>query len=481
MTKIFQLPAAACHVALVLLLLALLGGCLTPEKDFNGSLADLERDPFNTARINCFLVLKDDRGQDIRMEVANLEVVADNFSQSIASGPVKVHSAAIGSGQLFMGGKALPPGRYQRLRLTVIKGEARKVDGRFVDVVPEVFVVETDITSDLDLEAGESRTLLITWDVKNSVKADNVLQPELTVTSPLKQMLVDLIFVACPDIDTVFVVRADKNWVVDSFGLTGEPTYMVISPGNRNLLYVLAARERMVKVVELATQRVVNFFQVPLNDNPTFMALGPEGESAFLLDEQSGYLNRISLSSGASLARVLLNDRPNYVTYLQDIDLLAVSLSLSNTVVLLDPETLQLKRTFPTGIGPGGAVAFDNLLLVAEYGDNTVSIFDITSRGAQSRLSVGFGPRRLLKTGQQIFVSNYLEGSLSVLLPRQFGVIQDIYGLGRPLEMIFDQSYRRLYVADQKNAALAVIDTNSNRLIGKIALGARPLGLEIIQ
>ena len=94
---------------------------------------------------------------------------------------------------------------------------------------------------------------------------------------------------------------------------------------------------------------------------------------------------------------------------------------------------------------------------------------------------VGFGPRRLVDADGQIFVSNYKDGSLSVLIPGQLGALQEIFGLGEPLEMIFDDFYRRIYVADQSVDGLLVIDTNSNQLISKISLGAKPLGLAIIQ
>jgi YVTN family beta-propeller protein len=96
-------------------------------------------------------------------------------------------------------------------------------------------------------------------------------------------------------------------------------------------------------------------------------------------------------------------------------------------------------------------------------------------------MMVGFGPRRLVDTDGQIFVSNYKDGSLSVLIPGQLGALQEIFGLGEPLEMIFDNFYRRIYVADRSVDGLLVIDTNSNQLIRKISLGAKPLGLAIIQ
>jgi len=472
-------------LALKLFLLAmLLTGCQVTsdtDKNFTPPRASRQQDPQHSARLSCFLTLKDDKGPAIRLEVASIEVIADDHRLQLISGPLTIDSTKIGTGQLFLGGRAVPPGRYHRLRLTVTKGEVRNDDGQYIVMNAEPFNVELDLTANLVLGPGDSGSIFITWNLENSLRSDNTLDLDLTASTPFRQMLINLIYVSCPDIDTVFIVRADKNWVVDSFGLKGGPTYLAIDPVSSQLLYLLASRERMIKVVELSSHRVINFFPVPLNDEPTFMTISPDGQSAFLLDELNGYLTRIDLTTGRSEARVLLGDRPTYAAYLNGQNLLAVSLSLSQKVVLLDPVSLRLKGTITTGSAPHGLVISENQLFIAEYGDNSVSIADLASRGGQSRLSVGLGPRILQETGDQIYVSNYLDGSLSVLIPNQFGVIQEIFGLGSPLEMIFNQSYLRLYVADETMAALAVIDTNSNRFLGHIFLGAKPFDLEVIQ
>jgi len=478
--------ASFCGLYLSLFLLAMLNGCLSSpgsDKDFSNQflMPDLAQDPSYTARINCFLSLKNDQGPIIRMEVTNIEIISDNFSQSLTNVPLKIDSSDINNGQLFLGGVALPPGLYHRLRLSITKAEVQERGGKYSVIAPEPFSVEVDLTTEMNLKPEDSSTLIIIWDVQNSIRTDNTFFPALTATIPLKQIPIDLVFASCPDIDTIFVVRVDKNWVVDSFGLKGGPTYLAMAPGTGKLLYVLASRDRMIKVVEVSTYRIINFFPVPLNDEPTFMTISPDGRSGYLLDERSGYLTRINLTTGRNEARILLNYRPKYAVYLQGQNLLAVSLSLSQKVLLLDPESLEVRGTISTGSTPNGLAVSDNHLLIAEYGENTVSITDLSGRGAQSRIAVGFGPRRLLEAGNQLYVSNYNDGSLSVLMSDQLELIQEIFGLGRPLDMVFNGSHHRLYVADEKMAGLAVIDTNSNRLIEHIVLGARPFGLEVIE
>jgi YVTN family beta-propeller protein len=470
------------RLILALLLLVVSNGCLPPDREFSNPQPEPVQDVQHGARLNGFLTLKDNQGPAIRLEVAGIEVLAEDVWLPLTRGPFTLDSAVIGTGQRFLGGLAVPPGHYQRLRMTVTKGELQTADGDYTVIAPEPFLEEMTLASGLSVEEGDSRTLLLTWNVEGSIQPDNSLRLAMTATPPLRQFLMNLVFVSCPASNTVFVVRADNNWVVDSFGVTGRPTYLAIDPDpSRQRLYVLAVRDRMVKVVDLSSFRVVDFYPVPLNDEPTFMTISPDGQAAFLLDARSGYLSRMDLSTGRSVARVLLGYQPEYAAYLSEQNLLAVSLSLSQRVLLLDPLTLATVRTITTGNAPEGLAVADRQLYIAESGGNTVSIYDLGNRNNQSRLAVGFGPRRLLDTDNQIYVSNYQDGSLSVLVPGQLGVIQEIFGFGRPLEMAFVPFYRRLYVADEEAADLAVIDANSNQVLGHISLGARPLGLAVIQ
>jgi len=480
------LAKAAGRLLLAFTILVVLSGCMPLEQQavVTGPLADLRRDSQNSARISCFLNISNDHGPAIKLDVDSLEILTDNNQWlKITSGPLKLDSAGIGTaGQVFLGGRAVPPGHYRQLRLSVSKGEVRKFDGTYEVVVSESFQQELNIATDLYVDPEDSHTLLIDWDIQRSLLADKTLDPFLVVFLASRQLPRNLIFVSCPDIDTVYTVRSDKNWVVDSFGLKGHPTYLALDPDTSSQrLYVLTPQDRMVKVIDLSTHRVVDFFPAPLNDEPTFMAISADGQSAFLLDERSGYVSRMDLDNGQIDSRVLLGFRPKYAAYLEDQNLLAVSMSLSQKILLLDPVSLEEKWTISTGSSPQGLVASDNQLYIAEYGDNTVSVVDLAGNGNQSRMTVGFGPTRLLDTGNQLFVSNYEDGSLSVLEPGLLGVIQEIYGLGSPKEMVFDSFYRRLYAADEQKAALAVIDTNINLLLGHISFGAKPFGLAVLE
>ncbi|MBE0598774.1 MAG: YncE family protein [Desulfuromonadales bacterium] len=465
-----------------LLALALLTGCQAGMPASAAWPRPLPRGLEHGARLSVFLTLKEAETPAVRLHISALEVLAKDTWLPVAPGPLALDSAEIGAGQVLLGGRGLPPGRYHRLRFTLDEAKVRRSDGRNETVSADSRQVELELPASLLLEEDDSRSLFLTWDVQGSLEGEDGLRPAITVAPQLRPLLVDLIYVTCPDIDTIFVVRSDKNWVADSFGVKGQPTWLAVDPDpSRRRLYVLAAGEATIKVVDLHSQRVVDLFPIPLADFPTFMTLSPDGRWGYVLEEHGSYLSRIDLATGRSTARVRLRYRPLYATYLAEENLLAVSAGLTQTVLLLNPVDLKEVGAIRTGNVPRGLLPFGNLLYIAESGDHTVTIFDRAANRVLRRLDVGFGPRRLLSNGEQIFVSNYDGGSISVLLPGQLGVVREIRGLGRPREMVHERVYRRLYVADEQAAALAAIDSTTNQLLGFIALGAPPLGLAVVQ
>ena len=101
-TNTFLLYLKFGRLALMLLLLISLGGCLQPRdtaKEFFSTLSNPERNTRNMARLNCFLNLMDNKGPAIRLEVAGIEVFVDNLWLPFISEPLIIESASIGNGQ----------------------------------------------------------------------------------------------------------------------------------------------------------------------------------------------------------------------------------------------------------------------------------------------------------------------------------------------------------------------------------------------
>ena len=114
------------RLILAFLLLVMLGGCQLPDQAYTGKFTDLYQSVRDSARINGFLTLKKNQGPAIRLEVASIEILADDLWLPLTSGPLTIDSTEIGTGQLFLGGQTVLPGRYQRLRIKVTEGAIRQ-------------------------------------------------------------------------------------------------------------------------------------------------------------------------------------------------------------------------------------------------------------------------------------------------------------------------------------------------------------------
>lgn len=464
---------------LMFLAIVLLAGCALPEQGLR-SLPEYRVEPLAAgyARLNGFLSLKDSRAPAVRMEIDEMSILSGNSWMPLSS-DLLLDSESIAAGQVFLGAIQLPEGLYSQLRFTVKGAHVRDVDGDWNEVAENVDV-DIELTEPIYLDSESSVALFVSWDVESSI-AGRDFTPVLQARGAIRQLPIDLLYVGCPDIDTVFVVRTDTNRVVDAFGVKGGPSWIsAVQTGGDGFLYVLAERDRRVKIVDLSNFRTVDFFPAPLNDSPSFMTVDSRGRTAFLLDEKSGYASRINLNSGHVEARVHLDFRPHSATYLEDRGLLAVSLSLSQQVVLLDATTLDTVSRFTSAEKPRGLLAFGSDLYVAEQGAGTVSVYDLNNGRQLRRIMVGYDPVRLIYANNQIYVSHHSDPTLAVLIPGQQLVMREIPFLGAPREMSYDARSRRLFVIDEQQGGLGVIDVNANLLEDRVNFGARAVGLAVM-
>ncbi len=434
-------------------------------------------------RLSLFLNLKDLKGPHVWMRIQSIDALSDGIWYPVTTTPIDVGSSDIKTGQMFLARSIMPPGYYSRIRFHLGKAYMEKEDAdRPFFLSLDRPAVEVGLVDAIRVEKGDSQSLFFTWDTGASLVNKAYFRPVIRVAPKLKHLVADLAYVACPDIDTVYVIRTDKNWVYDSFGVAGNPIYLVKDPkAPKERLYVLTAGDSGIKLVSPSANRLVATYRIPLTSRPVFMEISPDGRWGYIIDKQGGYLIRMDMRSGNLEARVRLGYEPGYIIYLEKYDLLAVSLALSQSVVLLDPMSLSQVYAIPTGNRPEGLLALGDTLYVAERDSNSVLVFDLENHQVKRRISVGFSPRRLLYTDGLIYVSNYGSASISVLQPGQLGVARNIRVLGRPFEMASASNNNWIYVGNEKNGEITVLDPTSNKVAGHIVFGARPLGMVVIR
>jgi DNA-binding beta-propeller fold protein YncE len=462
-------------LCVTLLLVLLLSACALPSTPGTQAKSGAVFASQELPRTSAFLTLQHEFSPQIRVDLSDLEILAGGVWLPLLSGPLLLDAHQIAGGQVYLGGTSLPAGRYNLLRLQIGQIWTPDGTGAWQPRLTEGLAVEIPLAAGLVLDNNDSKSLFVTWDAAATL----ALTADATGVSAMPargDLPIDVLYVSCPDINTVFVLRTDNNRVIDSFGIEGGPTWLALD-GDR--LYVLASRKRELLMIELSSYRVLDRFPFPLNDEPGVMVLDRLGRTAYLLDRRSGYLSRMDLASGSLVARVSLGYQPDYLHYLEEQNLLAVSLGLAQRVLLLDPVSLRVQATLSAGDGPAGLAALEQRLYVAEEGGNAVAVFDLQRRAPLERLLVGYGPKHIVAAGQQVYVGHPGDGTLAVLVPGQLGITREISNLGRPGEMAYAPRYRHLYVLDAQAGGVTVIDTNANLFSTRIPLGAVPAHLVV--
>ncbi len=459
------------------LLLLLACGCV-PGSAPGGGVAR----PRDGGLLSLFLNLKQGRVPDLEMRISAIEILSGNGTWlPLAEHAITLRAGAIGGSRIFVARAPLAQGHYSRLRLTLSAAVLHDPSGSR-PLALRTAVTELPIHDALFLGRGDSRSLFLSWDVQASLTDNRTFGPVLSLAPRLKNLIADVAYVACPDIDTVYMIRTDKNWVYDSLGVAGAPAYLFTAPlAAAESLYALTPGDMGVKRIAAAANRVVETYRISMAGRLTHMALGPRGQRAYIVDRQRGNILRLDLRSGNIDRRARLGYGPVYVIYLEKMNLLAVSLSLSQSVVLVDPETLATVRTISTSDRPEGLAAWRGFLYIAETGSSTVLRYDLEHGSAARRIPVGFSPRRILALDDAIYVADYGSASLSVLRPGQLGIARNITLSGRPLELADVRGRKLIYVGNEEEQAISIVDPVTMKPVGRIPLGTRPAGITVMQ
>ena len=371
----------------------------------------------------------------------------------------------------------VPTGQYGRIRYQLSQAFVDQ-GGHETRLTLPAQAVEYPLPHPLTLEEGDSLSLFLEWEVTASVAKAPAFSPTITPRSAQLPLATELAYVSCPEIDTVYIIRTDQNRICGSWGIPGRPTYLH-AVKERNSLYVLAADQAVIKVVELSSGRLRDRIRIPMAVKPSFMALDQEGRNAYLLDQATDTVFRVDLGSGSLAAQGRFGERMDFAVFVEEVQLLAVSSARAQQVLLLDPLTLKVRQTVAVGSNPQGVLGYGQDLYVAEGRSNTVSVHH-GNTGASQRQTVGLGPSRLLAHGRTIFVANSVGGTIAILSPGQLTVQKELQVGGTPGEMALSTERNWLYVNDGQGNGVVVLDLTSHRVAARIDLQAQPLDIAVV-
>lgn len=461
--------------------LVLLAGCTPPGPGGGYAPVQPVENAEGKGRLSLFLNLQETEGPALSMQITAVDLLGQNGAwQNFFTGTVIARSGQIKGGQQFLARMALPADTYTRIRLVLGEVKVEHDGGGQEPLTPRSPEVVLDLRDQLHIAEGDSRSLFFTWDTRASLQ-EGMFAPALLIAPRLKKLIADVAYVACPDIDTVFMISTEKNRVIDSIGIPGGPFVLLQNRiFGRDRVYALTSSELVG--FSTAANEIIEKNNLSMTRKAAYMAFSPNGRWAYIIDQQRGSVLRMDMHSGSIDNKTTLNYAPNYIVYQEKANLLAVSVGIAQNVVALDPETLQTIGSVSTGVNPDGMMSWeDALLYIAETGSNSVVVYDLVSNAMIKRITVGFLPKRIAHSDSFIYVANTGSRSISVLQPGLQGVSRTISFPGGPLEMTYSERHKWLYVGSQQGGNIAVIDPISNEIAGTVELGATPAGILVVE
>ena len=171
---------------------------------------------------------------------------------------------------------------------------------------------------------------------------------------------------------------------------------------------------------------------------------------------------------------------PNGVTALLPSSRIAVANRQTDDVAVVDRNTLGVVRRIPAGDMPDGVIVQGSFGYVANFGNDTVTVFDPVSLDVLHTLHVGHEPSLFAADAEAGDVYLSLHGSNQIARLHDGAVIGLYNGIQEPYGLAFDPASRRLYAANRGWAhTVTVIDVISGSVVGAIGVGKEPFVLAV--
>lgn len=252
------------------------------------------------------------------------------------------------------------------------------------------------------------------------------------------------VFVSSEKDNAIAVLDAAELEIVAAPPVCKRPRHMQLS-ADRAQLYIACSDDHRVVAWDIAAGKVAARYEV--GQDPEMFDLSPDGRTMYVSNEEDSALTAFDLGKRSKLFEVKVGGEPE-----------GVQASADGKKVYVTSEVA-----------------------------NLVHVVDVASRSVVKNIPVGKRPRRFLLTPTELWVSNELDGSVSVIRLTDDTVQARIAFLPRgmrsedvtPVGMVLAPDRKTAYVALGRANHVAVVDVASREVKAYVLVGKRAWGLAL--
>lgn len=219
---------------------------------------------------------------------------------------------------------------------------------------------------------------------------------------------------------------------------------------------------------------------LPVDVYPAGVAVKADGQKVYVA-QQAGKVSKLAviqalpaLGSATTIALGTAETAPNGVARIGAAGRVAVALRDTSNAWVVDAETGVDVATIPANLWPAGVAVHDGYGYIANYGNDTITVFDPATLAATGTLYVGHEPSHFAVTpGEDLFAS--MHGNGEIVRLRNGLVAGHFYGITAPYGLAYEPATGRLYIANRGPAhTVTVLDGGSGAVVGTIPIGQEP-------
>ena len=230
-------------------------------------------------------------------------------------------------------------------------------------------------------------------------------------------------------------------------------------------VYVANQGDNTVSVIDPTDNSVES---IAVGNSPTGIVF--DGSNIYVVNYNDRTLSVIDPATGVVVDEVTgLASAAKHIAY--DGTYLYVSNRNGASVTVIDPTDNSTVTSLSVGTTPEGMASDGTQIFVANFGDDTVSVYDRSaSFASETVINVGTDPYEVMYSGRYVYVSNSGSNNVTVIDPSDNSVVDTVTVGDTPRAMTFDGKY--VYVANWRDATLSILNpTDGHAVVKTMSVG----------
>lgn len=282
---------------------------------------------------------------------------------------------------------ALPPGRYKGISLA-IEGATIVTENGEAELTAPAEPIRLELN--FSVLRGASLALFLDLSPEFLVSYGNRFTPRFALGKTYMPPRNYLGFVSNTSENMVTVFDKKRMEVIQVIHTGVGPKGMALDQRN-GLVYVAAAGDDLIEVINIATLEIIGRIRLQFGDEPTELALTPDGRTLLSANYGSGTVSLISTRSLSEKERLNLDPDPAWIVVGEDGGRAYVLHTMSNTVSVIDVAGGSLLTTISLDDSPvRGALSRDgdSLYIISEF-STVLLVVDTRSLEISGRIFIG--------------------------------------------------------------------------------------------